>query len=290
MNTNVVKSLSEIRNLFRTGNLSSAEQADVIKSNLANAKHIASSVDRDDYVEGLRELAESIPTQTQTSQRSTPREQAGMDRLARSYLTNAISSLTRMPSMKLKADFRATLTHWRSLLIMALKTADEPTALVNTIMAIVETEGSFDALRMIRSVGGQLLWQASIDIQRDRRSEGDVAESSMFNDGEASHEDADAEASATEDEAIDAYTEAHAWLSNVADLLAVDEDDRIRLGLESGLEYTQVKQDGEWVRVYDISEAVEIQIEKNLESLKRRESQKVLARKDAFAALARLAA
>jgi hypothetical protein len=289
MNANVVKSLADIRLLLDAAQ-SEAEKATIIEANVATAKRLDDSQARTDLLLGLRELASTIQTQCDTSTTSEPREASGMDALAKTYLHNAITSLTRVPSPKLKSDFRATLNHWRSLLIMALKTADEPAAFNNTIMAVVETEGSFDALRMIRNVSQQLLWQAAIDIQRDRRNQGDIGDPSTFNDGEPDHMDADTELAPTEDEAIDSYTEAHAWLSNVADLLAVDEDDRVRLGLESGLEYTQVKQDDEWIRVYDLYDAIEAQIEKNTQAMRRREAGRVLARRDAFAALARLAA
>ncbi len=170
MNTKTVRSLQEIRDLFSTNVLSPAEQADIISANVAAAKHIPDRAQRIETLNGLRELGINIPTQSQTSERSTPRPQVGMDALAKKYIANAVSSLTRVPSEKLKSDFRAKLAHWRQLIIMALKTTDEPTALVNVTMAIVEAQGSWDALRMLRNIGGQLLWQASIDIARDRRS------------------------------------------------------------------------------------------------------------------------
>ena len=210
--------------------------------------------------------------------------------LAKVYLANAISALTRMPSPNLKnADFRATLNHWREVLIVALKTADEPTAFVNAVLAIVEGEGTFEAARMIRNVSQQLLWQASLDVQRDRRTAGDVANQSTFQDGEEDHIDSDAVVPPTEDEALDAYVEAHGWLGMIADLLPVDDDDRARLGLDSGLEFTQVKEGDNWVRVYGVNDAIEIQLQKNRDAMKRRDAAKVLAKRDTFAALARLA-
>jgi hypothetical protein len=290
MNTAVVKTLAEIRQLFNTA-ASEAEQAQIIEANIAIAKKLPDGNDRTHLLLGLRELAATVQTQCDTSTTSDEREHVGMDLLAKMYLSAAIQSLTRLPSPKLKSDFRATLNHWRSLMIMALKNGDEPTAFTHTVMAVVETEGAFDALRMIRNVSQQLLWQAAVQIQRDRRSQADIGDQSTFNDGESTHEDVDAEQAPTEDEVIDSYTEAHAWLSNMADLLATNEDDRVRLGLESGLEYTQVKRDdGEWVRVYDLSDAIEAQIEKNTDAMKRREASKILAQKAAFEALARLAA
>jgi len=213
-----------------------------------------------------------------------------MNPLAKTYLANAVSNLTRQPSSKLKDDFRATLHHWRSLTIMALKTADEPTALVNVVLATVESEGTFDAMRLVRNVSQQLLWQASVDVQRDRRTASETTQSS-FQDGMDTHCDADTVIPPSEDEAVDALVEAHGWLSTIADLLPNDDEDRARLGIDGGLEYTQTKQDDDtWVRVYSVNEAIDLQLAKNIESMKRRDGQKVLQRKDAFIALAKLAA
>jgi hypothetical protein len=216
-------------------------------------------------------------------------ERNTMNPLSKTYLAKAIQNLTRMPSPKLKDDFRATLMHWRALALMALRTADEPTAFVNVVLATVESEGSFDALRLIRNVGQQILWQASVDIQRDRRLASEL-EQNGFQDGEEDHIDADYVPPPVEDEAIDAFVEAHGWLSTLADQLPNDEDDRIRLGLEHGLEFTQIQEGDNWVRVYDVHVAIDLQLKKNVASMKRRDNDKVLARKGAMLALAKLAA
>lgn len=244
--------------------------------------------------EAGRLLGESLKTQAESSEASAPTPpNMTLTPLAKLYIANGVSSLTRVPSPKLKDDFRATLMHWRGLLINALRTQDEPTALVQVVLAITATEGAFDALRLIRNVANQLLWQAAIHVARDRRTQSEIEDEQhpMFDEGQTTYEPSDTVHYPDEHDAIDAYTLAHAWLSALADNLAVDEDDRIRLGLESGLEYTSVlNEDGAtWDRVFDVDDAIDVQLEKNRQAMVRRNADKVLARKQAFLALAQMA-
>lgn len=235
-------------------------------------------------------LGLTVRSQQDTSSISEDRESAGISHLGRSYLESAISSLTRPPSPKLNGDFRATLMHWRACLIAALKDHDEPQALCIAMLAVVQGEGSWQALQLIRNVGNQVTWKAAIDITRDRRTQSEAEEGrSNFLDGQTTHMDSDAVVPPTEDEALDALTEANAWLGTLADQLPVDEDDRVRLGLEHGLEFGQVKEGDSWRRVYDANEMVDIQIAKNRESMKRKNADVVVARKDTILALAALA-
>jgi hypothetical protein len=242
-----------------------------------------------------KQLGEQIATQTDTSETSTPTPpDMTMTPLAKKYIANAVSSLTRVPSPKLKPDFRATLLHWRQLLIAALKTQDEPMALVNVVLVLTASEGAFDALRMLRNVGSQMLWQAALDVARDRRTASEVKDEQAptLDEGQTTYEPSDTVAAPTEDDAKDAFMLGHTWLSAIADNLAVDEDDRIRLGLESGLEYTSVQDEDHetWVRVFDVDEAIEIQLEKNRQAMVKRNADTVLKRRDAFMLLAKLAA
>jgi hypothetical protein len=244
--------------------------------------------------EAGRLLGESLKTQVESSEASAPTPpDMTLTPLAKLYIANSVSSLTRVPSPKLKPDFRATLMHWRELLIAALKTQDEATALAQVMLVLTATEGAFDAMRLIRNVANQMLWQASIHIARDRRtqSEAEDEQRSTLDEGQTTYEPSDAVHHPDEHDAIDAYTLAHAWLSALADNLAVDEDDRIRLGLESGLEYTSVlNEDGTtWDRVFDVGDAIEAQLEKNRQAMVRRNADKVLARKQSILLLAQMA-
>lgn len=242
----------------------------------------------DELFGGFEELHEEPSTTTATAA-SVP-DTTGLTDLSIKYIEGAVTSLTRRPSPKLKESFRATLDHWRKLTLVALVNTPAAQALINVVMALVETEGAFEARRLLSNVSGQVLWQASIDVQRDRRTASEAEETqSGFQDGEPDHVDADAEIPPTEDDAVNALAEAHGWLSAIADLLPIDDGDRERLGLTDGLEVCKRKEGDEWRSVYDVDQAVEIQIAKNEESLRRRNAAKILARRDAFAALARVA-
>ena len=278
--------------------LTEAQKADMVELAVHKVNDMKPSLERNQLSLFLADQGRKIPSQCESSERSAPRESSGMDALAKQLIAEAVQSATRMPSPNLKnAGFRATLMHRRQLLILALKTADEPTAFCNVVCAIGQAEGGFEALRFVRDTGRQLLWQTSVHVARARRTQSEVEETSSgyVGDGEPTHEDSDAVQAVTEDEALDSFAEAHAWLSNVADLLPVDEDDRIRLGLEDGLEFAQrrvVDGAGEvhWTRIYDLDEAIEYQLEQNVESMKRKDGAVIAKRKDAFKALAALAA
>ncbi len=232
-------------------------------------------------------------TQHDASEHSEPKPASGMSHLGYDYLTNSILSLTRPPSNKLpNGDFKTTLLHWRRTLLdaIALQGGDEIKGFIVAMLAIVKGEGSWQALQLIRNVGNQLTWKASIDITRDRRTQSEAEENtSNFLDGQSTYEDSDKVQAPTEDEAMDAYTEANAWLGTLADQLPIDEDDRVRLGLESGLEFGQVKEGDDWIRVYDASRMIELQIAKNKSAMQKKNADVVIARKDTILALAELA-
>lgn len=275
-----------------------AQRADVITLAVQKVNDLKPSPARNAMATLIAKEGLRIKSQSETSHPSKPRESAGLDLLAKQYIAQAISGMTRMPSANMKnSTFKTTILHWRALLIAALRTEDEPTAFVNAMLAIVSTEGQFEALRFVRNLGGQILWQASVDIARARRTQSEVEEtqSSYVDDGMGDHEDSDTVRAVTEDEARDSYLEAHGWLSAIADQIATESEERERLGLADGLEFVQIRQQDEhlgetWVRVYDVDEAIDWRIDQNVEALKRRDGAKVVARKDAFKALAALAA
>lgn len=220
--------------------------------------------------------------------------------LALVYIGKAVESMTRQPSLKLKQSspqFYADLLVRRDLIKAALKASPTPAqAFVNTVMATQIGGGSLDATKLVRDLARQLLWIFAMDVARDRRVPSERDDSNDFSDaafgpypgGE------EREMLPTEDEARIAFAEAHAWLAAIADLIPVDEDERIFLNLDKGLEFAQVNQpiDGEanYVMIYDFEQALDEQIKKNEENFKARAERHVLANKAKFAALAALAA
>jgi hypothetical protein len=275
-----------------------AQKADVIQLAVQKVADLKPSPAKNTMNLLIADEGRKIRTQAQCTEHSKPRESEGLDALAKQLIADAVSAAMRQPSPNLKnGEFRTLLLHRRQLLTMAMKTADEPTAFCNVVCAIGEAEGGFEALRFVRDTARQMLWQASALIGRARRTASEVEEtaSDYRGDGSEDHEPNDYVAAPTEDEVRDSFVEAHGWLSNIADLLPVDEDDRIRLGLEDGLEFCQIKEEDEalgtvWRRVHDLDEALDWQIAKNIESMKKRDGKKIAARKDSFKALAALAA
>lgn len=209
------------------------------------------------------------------------------------YIAGAVESFERLPSPALKNEtFRLDLMHWRSLTTRAIKERQSRgEALLLVVQAIASTEGNLAALRYIRAASNQLLWQASVDIGRDRRGTEPESDSNVLMFGDPSR-DPDYVAPPTEDEAMDAYLEAHGWLSTIADLLPVDEDERTFLNLDSGLEYMTVREDGStghsYRGIFDPSEAIERQLAKNEEAFAKRAARNVEAKRDAFVKLAQL--
>ena len=280
--------------------------------------------DLDDFVEEVVEQPE-VMSEGERQSRITesvvnaPKGQT-MEPLTLQYIDAGVFSLTRAPSPNLKNEnFKNDLLYWSTLAKQALKLAPNPSAaLIAMVQHVGSTEGVLQAVRIIRSVMGQVLWQASVDIAKDRRppkhvlSENDLAFAkldSMLNvarEDQLRESDDDAPsgldptraqdyvAPPTEDEAYDSLVEANAWLSSLAELLPADEDEAKFLGLSDGLEYTQRKVTQPWgdeyLPIHSPDEAVEYQIERNEESFAKRAARRIEARRDSFAALAKLCA
>src|SRR5690606_27461070 len=172
------------------------------------------------------------------------------------------------------------------------------------------------AKRLIDNVMGQALWNASVDIDRaeyrENQTAGDVEQAmreriGAYADEELRHDsnshpagldperDPDRVEPPSADEARDALIEVNAWLGMLADLLPVDDAERLFLQLEGGLAYTQRKETSDltgedtWEPVTDVDEAVEIQREKNKASFAARTARRMEAQKGTFAAIAKLA-
>ncbi|NLA69322.1 MAG: hypothetical protein GX856_13980 [Gammaproteobacteria bacterium] len=239
--------------------------------------------------------------------------------LARNYIMGAVDSATRVPSPNLKnADFRALLLHWRAVLLASIAaTKNHASAFTIAVQAIASSEGALQAKRLVDNVMGQVLWSAAVDFQRAETREhataGDVeatlrerlgayADEEFRRDMEGApvgldpERDPDNAHQPDTDEVMDALAEANGWLSAIADLLPADDAERLILGLEGGLPYTQRKEvsdmtgEATYVPVHDINEALEIQLEKNKASFAARTSKRMAAMKDTFAAIAKLAA
>lgn len=239
--------------------------------------------------------------------------------LAREYVARSVESLTRTPSPNLKsADFKATLMHWRAVMLQCLGATKSPaSALVVAVQALASNEGTLMAKRLIDNVMGQALWNASVDIDRadyrENRTAGDVEQSmrervGAFADEEMRHDanthpagldperDPDYVEPPTADEARDALIEVNGWLGMIADLLPADDAEREFLQLTDGLAYTQCKSTSDltgedrWDAVNDVDEAVELQREKNKASFAARTARRIEAQKGTFAAIAKLAA
>lgn len=223
--------------------------------------------------------------------------------LAKDYIARVVESMLRMPSARLRQSspqYYADLKVRRELIGEAMKGAgNNPSkAFVNALMATQVGGGSLDAVRLVRDAARQLLWIFAVDVQRDRRTAGDDnREVTDFERAFGSYPGNDEEPEhPTEADARVAYAEAHAWLSSLADLIPVDEEERMFLALDKGLEYASLPTgatglDGkpEYENCYDFEQALEAQIAKNEESFKRRAERHVQATKEKFAALAALA-
>lgn len=217
--------------------------------------------------------------------------------LSEVLIKNAIHNSLRTPSASLKPDFRAFLNHMALMIREALKrTKAEIPALVDVVYALASEGARIDALRLIKGVQGNCLWQASIMVNRDRnprpaRNAPDGLQ------GAANNEDTiagmagsqEAEVPPTEDEAIEALEETNIWLGCLLDLIVIDEVDRDFLSLTDGLEYISEKFDVEgfdkWIPVHDVHHAIELQLVKNENSLKARSARTVQRRESAFEAI-----
>lgn len=216
--------------------------------------------------------------------------------LTLSYLARAVEAFLRAPSPKLTESFRTDLLHWRALTGEALKARKtHGEALLTITQALAISDSNLMAVRYLRSAASQLLWLTTVDIGRDRRGNENPPtelEHERFGDPTL---DQDYVAPPTEDGARDAYLEAHSWLSSIADLLPVDDAERAFLNLDSGLEFATVREtdvDGSTVYrpVFDVDEALEIQMKKNEDAFAQRAARNVERKAEAFAALARLVA
>lgn len=247
-----------------------------------------------------------------------------LDPLSKSYLNGAIESLTRTPSPNLtNTKFREDLLHWGALTKQALSIApSHGAALIAVIQHVGSTEGVLDAVRIIRNVMGQALWQAATDIWRDRNPKSSTAttehnlseqdlvyakldsmlnvprEAQLNETGDAAPfgldptRDPDYVAPPTEAQARASLIQVNAYLGMIADLLPGDDAEREFLQLENGLEFTQRKVDGPaggtWLPIHDVDQAIEHQIAKNEESFAKRAARRIAAKRDSFDALAKL--
>lgn len=294
------------------------------KSKKSERQEPLSLADLDDFVEAPTPQPEPKSVgEIDSHNIATKSKGRTMEPLTISYIEAGVNSLTRAPSPNLKNEnFRADLLHWGMITKQALTLAPTPSAaLIAVVQHVGSTEGTLMALRIIRSVMGQVLWQASVDIYKDRHpkpsqpkpmSENELVYAkldSLLNvprdmqlnetDDEAPAgldptRDQDYVAPPTEAEAFDALVEANAWLGSIATLLIEDANEAEFFGLTDGLEYTQRKVTEPWgdeyIPIHSAEEAVELQLLKNEESFAKRAARRIEARKDSFAALARLCA
>lgn len=220
-----------------------------------------------------------------------------LDKLAKGYLSQAVDSLRRVPATALSEQFRGRLLVYRHMigrLVASGKAKGEAAIVVGVVGALaVDGAGKVDAIVFLRQVMGQIMWSASMDIARLRRPTRDRDETREAPIGMrdmSDHADTiagiagpDTNPTAVLDE-VDIYSSVeslHGFLSTVADTLADTEDERIYLRLESGLSYADERIDdanfpggAKWEPVFDLDKAMDLQLVKNQESLKKRELQR----------------
>lgn len=245
---------------------------------------------------------------TQPAAASTPLTASkAIDGLARQYILRGYESLQRTPSPSLSDNYRAQLVHLRNIVNQVhkagIKGIGRITATVVGVLAI-DQRGKIDAVMFLRQLMRQAVWQASVDISRARRAEqqgqrryGEDEERAapMGMAGMSDHSDAIAGVTGSseavtvnEADASSALVEVNGFLSAFADTICDDENDRLYLGLEDGLAYLDKPGiiAGSWVGVFDVDEALDIQLIKNQESMAKRDEQRAARRATQLKALA----
>ena len=232
---------------------------------------------------------------------------AAIDGLAKQYVLKGFESLQRTPSPNLSDAYRAQLLHLRSMVNQVHKAGvrgiGRLTATIVGVLA-VDQRGKIDAISFLRQIMRQAVWQASVDIARYRAAEAkgtrrigedEDRDAPYGMQGMSDHSDAIAgvrgsseAVEVNEADAIAALVEVNGFLSAFADTLCDDENDRLYLGLEDGLSYIDKPglMAGSWVGVYDVEEAIDIQLVKNQEGLAKRDADRAERRRAQLASLA----
>jgi hypothetical protein len=118
---------------------------------------------------GLADL-ESLLSSSKPAEK--PAEPAKLSPLARCYIAEAVDSQCKIPSPKLKPDYRAELLVRRQKLIDAIKIEhSEAGGLVHVVreLAVDPINGLFDAQKLLQATMGQVLWMAAVDLHRSER-------------------------------------------------------------------------------------------------------------------------
>lgn len=231
--------------------------------------------------------------------------------LAKKYIADAVLSATRAPSPNIKSDaFRTTLLLHKELTTEALKGRNEPEALIAVASSLIIADGPFAAVRYVQQIIGQMQWLASVDVMRARRTPGDMEHEdlNLTNGQIATHmrdevytgpegldptRDVDYVAPPTEDEAVDAFVDAHSWVQCVFETLVPLEADRKSVHMDGGLPFGTIRETVRGVTVYSnaysAGDAIEAQIEANEVAMRARREREVKLGKGALAALASMA-
>ena len=121
---------------------------------------------------GLSDLETLLATPKQKVE-ATQATSAKLSPLARCYIAEAVESQCRIPSPKLKPDYRAELLVRRQKLLDAVKAEHgEAGGLVRVVreLAIDPINGLFDAQKILQATMGQALWMAAVDTNRTERA------------------------------------------------------------------------------------------------------------------------
>jgi len=233
-----------------------------------------------------------------------------LDGLARQYALKGLEAFQRTPSPNLSDNFRAQLLHFRELI---RELHNHKVTGLGRIMATmvgvlaIDQRGKIDAVSFLRQIMRQAVWQASTDIERWRRAEAkgtarrfgedEDRPAPMGMEGMSDHADAiqgvggSSEAVLfNEADCLAALIEVNGWLTAFADAICDDQNDRIYLGLEDGLQYLDKPGliAGSWVGVYDPEEAIDLQLVKNREALAKRDADRAQRRRVQLAQLGAL--
>lgn len=120
---------------------------------------------------GLTDLEALLATPKQKVE-AAQATSAKLSPLARCYIAEAVESQCRLPSLKLKPDYRAELLVRRQKLLDAVKAEHgEAGGLVRVVreLAIDPINGLFDAQKILQATMGQALWMAAVDLNRSER-------------------------------------------------------------------------------------------------------------------------
>jgi hypothetical protein len=119
---------------------------------------------------GLASLGALLNTATKPEPQTEP---AKLSPLARCYISESVDSQCRVPSLKLKPDYRAELLARRQKLLDAAKLKhSEAGALIHVVreLATDPINGLFDAQKILQATMGQVLWMAAVDLSRAERA------------------------------------------------------------------------------------------------------------------------